>query len=222
MVLGKVGDRFTSWEDLKRSMMLRLSEQVRWSLRLLHLVGDQLSAFTRLYQHYVALTTTTYDDLTETSPLLFSKVFYGSYLFVTTFFFFLQNKLRTTSNCEILRQAAWDGRTARQHLWRDSFKDIVLLVLHGFPVFVEDCRSFLSQTSLRFSSGLLPSLTEGRDGVTGVSPRRAKHARTVFPRARRHGLHPAERLLLVAVETDLPRAVSVRAGCAWSRGSGHL
>lgn len=32
---GKVGDRFTSWEDLKRSMMLRLSEQVRWSLRLL-------------------------------------------------------------------------------------------------------------------------------------------------------------------------------------------
>lgn len=87
MVFGKVGDRFTSWEDLKRSMMLRLSEQVRWSLRLFHLVGDQLSAFRRLYRHCVGITTA-YNDLTETSPLLLSKVFRGSYLLVTTFFFF--------------------------------------------------------------------------------------------------------------------------------------
>lgn len=54
MVFGKISDRFTGWEDLKRSMMLRLSEQVRWSLRLL-LRPPRRRSIKRIYKTLPAL-----------------------------------------------------------------------------------------------------------------------------------------------------------------------
>lgn len=54
MVFGKVGDRITSWENLQRSMMPRLSEQVRWSLRLL-LRPPHRRSIKRIYKAFPAL-----------------------------------------------------------------------------------------------------------------------------------------------------------------------
>lgn len=103
------------------------------------------------------------------------------------------------------------------------FKDFVLLVIHTWGVFpgrgwfVEDCRGFLSETCPTVSTVNWGPWRRRRR----IAPE--SEARAVdFPRACRHGLRPAQRLPLVAVETDLPRAVSVRAGCACSSGSGHL
>lgn len=78
-------------EHHKRSMMLRPSEQVRWSLRLFLrqfnccvFIGTKSTAFRRLHQREMLLSMTAYYDLAYRSFLI-SKVFVRSSLLVSTF-----------------------------------------------------------------------------------------------------------------------------------------